>query len=537
MASLKLFINEGASSAADGLVTGFLSLQSAPPVTFQQGDNARDVELHFLSPNPDQTDPTRPFVYNVPPTNATFAAGRIGGSVSSGTFTLTDTLAMDTTAAIAYNASAATVQAALRSGIPSSFGSCVVTGNAGGPWIIDLVTPDVDSNLTSSTSAISPAGSTMVIVGTQAATVYLAGKYNITLAPAPAILTTSWSPNIVTLADVTTLTEGTLGVNEVQRIAIRSDVYGGTFSLVLTLSYVPVPITSNTAENPTVVSASGHTLITGDEITIFTNNGSDASIVGTHVVTVIDNVRFSIPVDCTADGGGATSFTAQAIARSIGPCASNISEADLETALQQHPSQLAESGSFVVNRALGASIFYDVTFTGLLASTDIPQMVVIDSLVYPSFLSGTINARTSGVLALLNGSTTPVATNLEIQKTISIYDTTVAFRNDASIQPELISSTPGTPSAGTSYYTTMTGVGSGTALGILTLAGAGITALAGQVTLGQVRGRLIFVNDATYGFGLWENSTANLSEDIPGGILLANDFVPTTNESVWLRRL
>ena len=67
MASLKLFINESASSAQNGLVTGFFSLQGAPPVTFQQGDNGRAVELHFLSENPDTTDPTRPFVYNTPP--------------------------------------------------------------------------------------------------------------------------------------------------------------------------------------------------------------------------------------------------------------------------------------------------------------------------------------------------------------------------------------------------------------------------------------------------------------------------------------
>jgi hypothetical protein len=124
-----------------------------------------------------------------------------------------------------------------------------------------------------------------------------------------------------------------------------------------------------------------------------------------------------------------------------------------------------------------------------------------------------------------------------VQKTVSTIDTTVALRLDTSIQPELISSTPGTPSAGVSYYTTMTAVGSGPALGITTLAGSGATALAGQVTLGQTRGRLMFVNDATHGFGLWENATGTTAENIGAGTLRAGDYATTTNESLWLRRL
>jgi hypothetical protein len=83
----------------------------------------------------------------------------------------------------------------------------------------------------------------------------------------------------------------------------------------------------------------------------------------------------------------------------------------------------------------------------------------------------------------------------------------------------------------------MTAVGSGPALGIITLAGSGATALAGQVTLGQTRGRLIFVNDATYGFGLWENATGTTAENIATGTLRAGDYATTTNESLWLRRL
>jgi hypothetical protein len=537
MASLKLFINESASSAQNGLVTGFFSLQGAPPVTFQQGDNGRAVELHFLSENPDQTDPTRPFVYNAPPAAATLAVGTIGGSVDSGTFTITDTDAGQTTAAIAYNASAATLQAAMRAGLSGNFGTCVVTGNAGGPWTVDAVGFLNTIVLTSSTAAISPVGSTMVIVQTQVSTVSLSDIFYLSLEPAPAILTTSWTASTSTPAAVTTTTAGTVGVNEVQRLTLQNDIYDGFFLLSLALPHGPIAIQSNTNTSPTVVTAAAHGLATGDSIVIATNNGSNATIVGTNTVTVITANTFSIPVNCTSAGGTTTTFTVAALTRTIGPCAWNISEADLEAALELHSSSLAVSGSFAVARSVGASIFYDITFRGDLGATNIAQMTVTDSLLYPTYLNGTVNARTSGVLALIGSSTSAVVTNLEVQKTVSTIDTTVALRLDTSIQPELISSTPGTPSAGVSYYTTMTAVGSGTALGITTLAGAGATALAGQVTLGQTRGRLMFVNDATHGFGLWENATGTTSENIGAGTLRAGDYATTTNESLWLRRL
>jgi hypothetical protein len=323
----------------------------------------------------------------------------------------------------------------------------------------------------------------------------------------------------------------------VQRLTLQNDIYDGFFSLSLALPHGPIAIQSNTAANPTVVTAASHGLATGDSIVIATNNGSNSTIVGTHTVTVVTANTFTIPINCTSSAGTTTTFTVAALTRTIGPCAWNISEADLEAALELHSSSLAVSGSFAVARSVGASIFYDITFRGDLGATNIAQMTVADSLLYPTYLNGTVNARTSGVLALIGSSTSAVVTNLEVQKTVSTIDTTVALRLDTSIQPELISSTPGTPSAGVSYYTTMTAVGSGPALGITTLAGSGATALAGQVTLGQTRGRLMFVNDATHGFGLWENATGTTAENIGAGTLRAGDYATTTNESLWLRRL
>lgn len=61
----------------------------------------------------------------------------ITGAPTGGTFTLT--FSGQTTAAIAYNATAATVQAALAALSNIGAGNVVVTGNAGGPWTVDFV--------------------------------------------------------------------------------------------------------------------------------------------------------------------------------------------------------------------------------------------------------------------------------------------------------------------------------------------------------------------------------------------------------------
>lgn len=58
------------------------------------------------------------------------------GSPTSGTFTLT--FNSETTAAIAYNASAATVQAALEALATPVAGDFTVSGNAGGPWTVEF---------------------------------------------------------------------------------------------------------------------------------------------------------------------------------------------------------------------------------------------------------------------------------------------------------------------------------------------------------------------------------------------------------------
>jgi len=63
-------------------------------------------------------------------------------------------------------------------------------------------------------------------------------------------------------------------------------------------------ITSNSQENPTVVTCTTHKFQTGDVVIILGNTGSDLSINGpSQVITRIDSTHFSLAIDCTTSGG------------------------------------------------------------------------------------------------------------------------------------------------------------------------------------------------------------------------------------------
>lgn len=117
----------------------------------------------------------------------------IGHSPTGGTFTLT--YSGQTTSGIAYNASAATVQAALEALSNISVGDVAVTGNAGGPWAVKF------------TGAL--AGTDVALMTASAAS----------LTGGDAAIT------------ITTLNNGSTGQSEVQVVTVNGGPSGGTFTL------------------------------------------------------------------------------------------------------------------------------------------------------------------------------------------------------------------------------------------------------------------------------------------------------------------
>lgn len=76
---------------------------------------------------------------------------------------------------------------------------------------------------------------------------------------------------------------------------------------------------------------------------------------------------------------------------------------------------------------------------------------------------------------------------------------------------------------------------SGPALGITGLTGGGATNLDGITTVGVDNGRLVYVNDASEGPGVWELTTGTTAENAGSGIVRPDDY-SGSNTRNWIRR-
>lgn len=119
----------------------------------------------------------------------------LAGAITGGTFTLT--FDGQTTAGIAHNASAATVQSALEALSNIAAGDVEVTGSAGGPWTVEFKQAYANTNVA-------------LMTGDGSLLTKAAGAYTVS---------------------VQTLVDGVPGWNEKQRITIPSSTSGGTFTL------------------------------------------------------------------------------------------------------------------------------------------------------------------------------------------------------------------------------------------------------------------------------------------------------------------
>lgn len=223
------FILLGAS-AASALVSSFTSESSAATPIFPRSD-ASNVRLRFLQKNP-AVQSGRPFIDVDPSTwpSVKFGGGVIGATPNAGTFTLTSSLGGSASGAIAYNATAAAVQAALRAiGAGGDLTACTATGATGGPWSIDSNdTANGTLAITGSAVALAPDGSTVQIVKTQTANGSLTNRWIITLTKAlPILLTTGWTALPSALVTPTILSVGSATVCKSYTLTWNNDAYDG----------------------------------------------------------------------------------------------------------------------------------------------------------------------------------------------------------------------------------------------------------------------------------------------------------------------
>lgn len=212
------------------LVRGFNnSIQTNFPNSFQ-GDTL-SLFMRFMNPTGNATVP-----YVDADESTAFvqvAIGTIGGVPTSGTFTITDPDAPQTTAAIAFNASAATLQSAIQAGLTTNWSMATVSGPVGGPWTVTNGANALRSRLTIQGGDLVPASQGDVEIQAPGDGSNPAIQY-IRLLLSPIAYQDSWTaypaPSI-TVVNVQTGGVGMPASNSIQSITLNNQPYNGTFTI------------------------------------------------------------------------------------------------------------------------------------------------------------------------------------------------------------------------------------------------------------------------------------------------------------------
>lgn len=210
------------------LIRDFFSNLEIVPRALVQGDTVK-LRVIGVEPNP-LGDPSRLWRYVDLPTSLHVGIGTPGAAPVSGTFTLT--FGADTTTALAYNASAATVQTALNelASITSAGGVTVTAPNNGGPYQVTFVSAGARTAISGNSDALYPL-STITCHSARDGTVDLSEIQLVVLDRQPAALAETFTAIAAPSVTVTTIQGGASGVPEIQKVALSADVHGGTFTL------------------------------------------------------------------------------------------------------------------------------------------------------------------------------------------------------------------------------------------------------------------------------------------------------------------
>lgn len=339
MATLDLYVNIQTRE----LVRSFTetAVETLPP--FYGGDTGLVLRIHPLKPS-SVTDPVRPFEYispgssslaiglgnkDEPPTAGTFslidpdtratsgmliigrryyiedfnsgdsftnvgAASNATGQIFTASGTTPTTWTNSSTLvqisdALAYNIAAAALQTALQANL-TNYATATVTGDAGGPWTIDCVAVGEVDALEGIGVLLSPdsfVGVSQLRVGTDA----LSKRQRVRLLQRPAAyaVTMTYFDSYTTI-NATERRAGVVGgngYNEIQRISLPRDTYGGVWQLTSTVL--------GAANNETKATGNIAFGLTGDEVETIINEAWGA----TNVVSVTKLDEFTFDIEYT----------------------------------------------------------------------------------------------------------------------------------------------------------------------------------------------------------------------------------------------
>lgn len=294
------------------------------------------------------------------------------GNVVGGFFTLT--FGAETTAPLGFNASAATVQAALESLSSVSPGDVSVTGGAFPDSAINveftgsLAAQDIGS-ITFDDSNLSGGGAMTATTTTQGATnetqtleslsTVSGGTFSLTFNGQ----TTGAINHAATAANIESALEALAGVSPGDVVVTGGPLTGNPVSIEFTGSFAGTNVPTISVDDSGLTAATNHSIATGTE-------GS------------LNEIQRLVPSGSISGG----TFTLELDGQVTGPIGHNADAATIRAALEALEN--VPAGSVFVNGGSGSVI--EIEFTGSLTQRDVSQLVV-DSA---SLVGGTIVAST-----------------------------------------------------------------------------------------------------------------------------------------------
>jgi hypothetical protein len=200
------------------------SIPSTLPDVYQ-GDTL-SLSLNFLDATGNTVNPYSYVDYSA--AAVTVAVGSIALPPNAGYFTITDTVASETTGNIAFNSTASAVQSAIQAALTTHWSTATVAGSAGGPYTITNGSTGAQADLMGTSVSLTPVAS-VIMDNIQTGTSGLPSIQGLRLAQNPVALQDTWTPIDAPSATVTELQAGSGTQDEIQQVLLSGNPYAGAF--------------------------------------------------------------------------------------------------------------------------------------------------------------------------------------------------------------------------------------------------------------------------------------------------------------------
>jgi hypothetical protein len=416
------------------LATSLTSLAPATTPRFVKGDNGA-INLYFLEATGNVSAPFN--VVDYTGTSVKFGVGSRTGTPASGTFTLS--FGGQTSGAIGYSATAGAISSALNSlSTITAAGSVSVDGTMATNFVVSFNSAGTQGAITGNFARLIPT-TTALIDERIAGSATNAEIQELQLRLAPAVYEPTWTDlgTALTVSVATTVTGSTLN-NEVQRVSFSRAPYLGSYRVTVPTYNVDI---ASTITDGVFITTSNHGLTLSQPVVLtgFTALTGYTAGVQYFVRSIPQTTQFLLGITAgataitTGTGTVTTGSVATTILRQTDPLDAATTAAQLQAALQALDS--IGANNLTVSGIQGS--YFDVTFGGDKAFTDLPTLQVQSGLSATPGKTAAVDFNTFGVRDLLLNATS-VTTEIEVELTTAGERSTIILQ-PCTLTEELIS--------------------------------------------------------------------------------------------------